>query len=198
MHLSCTKIFFAMNNDDKINGCTRRHSRLLSNINHTIKHRFSRHVYEAVLQTEHLLSVTAEDSFKITTIYLLPKRHLTSDSIADFTFHIIEVLHDPALVDEPAKPVRTMTVREMKMIPDEVGVVGLAFLNLSIYIEVCDGHGVGIQSPQRNVFLFQWTVCHLFTFVSAHGYYLHCYAVIVLNSSHHGSHLTYNNRSTPK
>ena len=48
-----------------------------------------------------------------------------------------------------------MAVREMKMIPNEVGVVGLAFLNLSIYIEVCDGHGFSVQLPQRNVFLFQ-------------------------------------------
>jgi len=77
-------------------------------------------------------------------------------------------LHDPALVDEPAKPVGAMAVREMKMIPDEVGVVGLALLGLRIGIEVCDGHCVCIQSPQRNVFLFQWIVCGLFTCVSAH------------------------------
>ena len=43
-----------------------------------------------------------------------------------------------------------MTVREMKMIPDEVGVVGLALLGLRIGLEVGDGNGVGIQSPQRN------------------------------------------------
>ena len=172
MHLICTKIFFAMNNDDKINGCTRRHSRLLSNINHTLKHSFSCHIDEAVFQTEHLLSVTAEDSFQIITICLLPKLYLTGDSLADFQFHIIEVLNDLALVDEPAKPVRAMAVREMKMISDKVGGVCLAFLGLHNSIEVSNGHGVGIQSPQRNVFLFQWAVCGLFTLISAHGYYL--------------------------
>ena len=61
-----------------------------------------------------------------------------------------------------------MAVREMKMIPDEVGMVGLTLLGLRIGIEVCDGHGVGVKSPQWNVFLFQETVCSLFTFVSAH------------------------------
>ena len=54
------------------------------------------------------------------------------------------------------------------MIPDKVGGVDLAFLNLSISIEVSDGHGVGVQSPQRNVFLFQGVVCGLFALVSAH------------------------------
>lgn len=172
MHLSCTKIFFAMNNDDKINGCTRRHSRLLSNINHTLKHRFSRHIDEAVFQTEHFLSITTEDSILIATVGLLPKLYLTGDSITDFQFHIIDVLYDLPLVDEPAKPVRTVAVREMKMISDKVGGVCLAFLGLHNSIEVSNGHGVGIQSPQRNVFLFQGAVCGLFTLISAHGYYL--------------------------
>ena len=54
------------------------------------------------------------------------------------------------------------------MIPDEVGGVRLAFLGLCISIEVGDGHGVGIKSSQRNVFLFQWAVCGLLTCVSAH------------------------------
>ena len=54
------------------------------------------------------------------------------------------------------------------MIPDEVGVIGLDLLGLSIGIEMCDGQSVGVQSPQRNVFLFQWAVCGLFTCVSAH------------------------------
>ncbi len=58
------------------------------------------------------------------------------------------------------------------MIPDEVGVVGLALIGLRIGIKVSDGHSVGIQYPQRNVFLFQLAVCGLFTCVSAHGYYL--------------------------
>ena len=59
-----------------------------------------------------------------------------------------------------------MAVREMKMIPDEVGVVGLALLGLHIGIEASNGHGVGIQSPQRNVFLFQEAVCGLFALIS--------------------------------
>ena len=82
------------------------------------------------------------------------------------------------------------------MIPDEVGGIGLVLLGLCIGIEVGDGNSVSVKLPQRNVFLFQWAVCSLFALVSAHGYYR--YAVKVLNSSHHGSHLTYNNRSTPK
>ena len=59
-----------------------------------------------------------------------------------------------------------MVVRIMKMIPDEVGVVGLALLDLSIGAEVGDGHGVGVQSPQRNVFLFQLVIYGLFALVS--------------------------------
>lgn len=156
----------------KRNSCTRKHSRLISNINHTLKHRFSRHVNKAVLQTEHLFSITAEDSFLIAAVGLLPKLNLTRDSITDFPFHIIEVLYDLTIIDEPVKPVGTMAVREMKMIPDEVGGVGLAFLNLRIGIEVCDGHDVGVKLPQRNVFLFQWAVCGLFTLVSAHKNFL--------------------------
>ena len=58
------------------NGCTRRHSRLISNINHTPKHRFSRHIDEAVLQTEHFLGITAEDSLLIASVGLLPELHL--------------------------------------------------------------------------------------------------------------------------
>ena len=113
-----------------------------------------------------------EDSLLIATVGLLPKRHLTEDSVTDFPFHIIKILHDPTLIDEPAKSVGAMTVREMKMIPDEVGVVGLALLDLSIGVEVGDGHGVGVQSPQRNVFLFQWAVCGLLALVSAHTVHL--------------------------
>ncbi len=108
----------------------------------------------------------------IATVSLLPKLHLASDCFTDFTFHIIEILHDPALVDEPAKPVRAMAVREMKMISDEVGMVGLALLGLRIGIEVGDSHGVGVKSPQRNVFLFQRAVCGLFAHVSAHTVHL--------------------------
>ena len=49
-------------------------------------------------------------------------------------------------------PIGAMAVREMKMIPGEVGGIGLALLGLRIGIEVCDSHGVGVQFPQRNVF----------------------------------------------
>ena len=65
-----------------------------------------------------------------------------------------------------------MTVRKMKMIPDEVGMVSLALLGLRIGIEVSDGHGVGVQSPHRNVFLFHGAVCGLFTLVSVHSSHL--------------------------
>lgn len=141
------------------NGCTRRHSRKRSNINHTLEDDFSHHIDKTVLQTEHFLGITAEDSFLMATVGLLPKLYLTGDSFADFPFHIIEVLNDPTLVDEPAKPVGAMAVGEMKMIPDEIGALGLTLLGLSVGIEVVDCHGVGVQSPQRNVFLYQWTVC---------------------------------------
>ena len=94
------------------------------------------------------------------------------DSFTDFQFHIIKVLNDLPIVDEPAKSVRTMAVRIMKMIPDEVGMVSLAFLGLCIGIEVCDGHGVSVKTPQRNAFLFQEAICDLFTCISAHDYYL--------------------------
>lgn len=65
-----------------------------------------------------------------------------------------------------------MAVREMKMIPDEVGAVGLALLDLCIDIEFGDGHCVGVHSPQRNVFLFQGAVCGLLTIVSSHSSHL--------------------------
>lgn len=130
---------------------------------------------KTVLKTDHLFGITAEDSSLIATVSLLPKLHLTSNSFADFQFHIIEVLHDPALIDEPAQPVGAMAIREMKMITDEVGVIGLALLSLRIGVEVGNGHGIGVKSPQRNVFLFQGTVCGLFAYISAHGYYLRCY-----------------------
>ena len=94
------------------------------------------------------------------------------DSITDFPFHIIKVLFYPAIVDEPVKPVGTMAIREMKMIPDEVGAVGLALLYLCIDVEVGDGNSVGVKLPHRNIFLFQWTVCGLFALVSAHNSHL--------------------------
>ena len=49
----------------------------ISNIDHTLKHCFSRHIDEAVFKTEHLLGITDEDSFPIATIGLLPKFNLT-------------------------------------------------------------------------------------------------------------------------
>lgn len=54
------------------NSCTRRHSRPNSNINHTLKHSFSRHTDKTVFKTEHLLSIAAENSFLIATVGLLP------------------------------------------------------------------------------------------------------------------------------
>ena len=79
-------------------------------------------------------------AFLIATISLLPKLHLTGDSFTDFPFYIIKVLNDPALVDESAKPIGAMVIREMKMIPDEVGGIGLVLLGLRIGVEVCDCH----------------------------------------------------------
>ena len=63
------------------------------------------------------------------------------------------------------------------MIPDEVGDIGLALLGMRIGIEVGDGQCGGVQSPQRNVFLFQWAVCGLFTFISAHTVHLTLWAL---------------------
>lgn len=54
------------------------------------------------------------------------------------------------------------------MIPDEVRVVGLAFLGQGVRIEVDNGHSVGVKSPDRNIFLFQGIVSHLYALVSAH------------------------------
>lgn len=70
-----------------------------------------------------------------------------------------------------------MAVREMKMIPDEVGVVGLALLGLRIGVEVGDGNSVSVKLPQRNVFLFQWAVCGMFAFISAHTVHLTLWAL---------------------
>lgn len=154
------------------NGRTRRHSRPNSDINHTLKHRFPRHTDKAVLQTEQLLSIAAENSFLIATIGLLPKLHLASDGFADFHLQIIKILNNFALIDELTKPVGAMAVRIVKMIPDEVGTVSLALHGEHIAVEVGDGHGVGVKFPQWNVFLFQGIIDGLFTFISAHGYYL--------------------------
>ena len=52
------------------------------------------------------------------------------------------------------------------------GLLGLALLGMSVGIEVSSGHSVGVQSPQRNVFLFQGAVCGLFALVSAHTVHL--------------------------
>ena len=124
----------------------------------------------------HLLGITAENGSLIATIGLLPKLHLTRDSFTDFQLHIIEVLNDPAVVDEPADPVRILAVRIVKMIPNEIGAVCLALNSERIRVDVSNGYGVGIQSPQRNVFLFQRIVNGLFAFVSAHYDYLHSVA----------------------
>ena len=42
----------------------------------------------------------------------------------------------------------------MKMIPYEVSVVDLSLFGQRIGVEMRDGQSVGIQFPQRNVFLF--------------------------------------------
>ena len=68
-----------------------------------------------------------------------------------------------------------MTVREMKMIPDKVGVVCLALLGLRISVEVCDGHGVGVKIPKRNVLLFQRKENGQYALETTQGYYLRCY-----------------------
>ena len=52
-----------------------------------------------------------------------------------------------------------MAVREMKMIPDEVCVVGLALFGLRIGIEVRDGHGV--HSGTDFFFSGLYAVCSL-------------------------------------
>ena len=72
-----------------------------------------------------------------------------------------------------------MAVSEMKMIPNEIGMIVFSLLGRRIGIEMRDGHGVGIQSPHRYILLFQQAVCGLFTFISAHGSYL-CYAFHVV------------------
>ncbi len=70
---------------------------------------------QSSFQTEHFLGITVEDSFLIATIGLLPKLYLTGDSFIDLPFHIIKVLNNLAFIDEPAKPVGAMAVREMKL-----------------------------------------------------------------------------------
>lgn len=136
----------------RINGCTRRHSRKRSNINHTLKHRFSRHVYEAVFKSEHFLSIVCEESLLIAVVGLISKLHLTSNSFIDIQLHIIKILLDFSFIDEPAKPVRVLAIRIVKMISDEVGMVSVAFQREGIWCKVCDCYGVGIFSSQRNIF----------------------------------------------
>ena len=71
-------------------------------------------------------------------------------------------MNDLALIDEPAKPVGSMAVREMKMIPDQVGMVSLAFFSLCVGIEVCNN--IGVKFQHRNIILFHGTVCDLLVF----------------------------------
>lgn len=161
---------------ETINGCTRRHSRLNSDIHHTLKYNLSCHTNKAIFKTEHLLSITAEESFLIAIIVLYPTLHLTSDSLTDFQFHIIEILNDLAFIDESAKSVRILAVGIMEMISDEVSAVCLTLYGECIGVEVCDCYCVGVQLPQWNLFLFQRIVNGLFAFVSAHCDYLHSVA----------------------
>ncbi len=51
------------------------------------------------------------------------------------------------------KPVRVLAVGVVDMIPDEVGAVCFAFYTERIGVEMYNSHGVGVQAPQRNVFL---------------------------------------------
>lgn len=59
------------------------------------------------------------------------------------------------------------------MIPDVVGVVGLAFLSERVGIEVGNCHGVGVKSPNWHILLFLRVICDLFALVSAHKFILH-------------------------
>lgn len=61
-----------------------------------------------------------------------------------------------------------MVIKEMKMIPDEVGGIGIVLLGLRIGVEVCDYHLICVDFPYRHMFLFQRAICNLFAFVSAH------------------------------
>ena len=88
---------------------TRRHSRLLSNINHTLKHRFSRHINKAVLKPCSFLHITSEDSSLIFLISPFPQFHLPVYRIIDTLFEVIKVLLDLALIDEPTKSVEIVT-----------------------------------------------------------------------------------------
>ena len=77
------------------------------------------------------------------------------DSFTNFQFHIIKVLNDLTLINEPAKSVRALAVGVVEMIPDEVGVIGLALLGECVGIEVGDGHSIGVKSPIRKVQFFK-------------------------------------------
>lgn len=134
-------------------GCTfypstaHNHYYYQSHINHTLKHDFSRHIDKAVLQTEHFFNITAEDGSLIATIALFPKIHLTRDSFADFRFQFIEVLNNPALINEPAKPIRVLAVRVVEMIFDEIGVISSPLFHQTVGVEMRNGHCVGVKSP---------------------------------------------------
>ncbi len=135
---------------------------MLSNINHTLKLRFSRHVYKAVFKSEHFLSIVCEESLLIAVVALIPKLHLASNSFIDIQLHIIKIMLDFSFIDEPAKPVRVLIV---KMIPDEVGMASVALQREGIWCKVCDCYGVGIFSSQLNIFLFQGIISYLFALV---------------------------------
>ena len=75
------------------------------------------------------------------------------------------------------------------MIPDEVGAVCLALDSEHIIIEVGNGQGVGVQAPQRNVFLFQGIVSGLLTLISAHDFnlrYVSLQCFTVIKNGYHG------------
>ena len=123
---------------------------------------------------EYHFNITDEDNCLIVAVCLLQKLHLVNDSFTDYLFQIIKVLFYSALVDKPAKPVRIFTVKEIKMIFDEVSAVRLALYSECIGIEVLNGYCVVVNSSQRNEFLFLWTIDSMFAFISAHDYYLCC------------------------
>ena len=50
------------------------------------------------------------------------------------------------LVGEPTKSVGIFAIGIMKMIPDEIGMVGLVFLDMSVSIEVGNDYGMGDRS----------------------------------------------------
>lgn len=135
----------------------------LSHIYHTFKDNFSRHTNKAVFKTYYLIVITFENSGLIFLIRLFPTLNLTINCFANFQFKIIEVFNNLTLIDEPAKSVRALAVRIMKMIPDVVGVVVL-YSSVSVSALKCVTVIVLVSSLQIDIFFFfcgLYTVCSL-------------------------------------